>query len=166
MNAKQYKDLSLATLIVSHLFAIGCSEPQSPATTAEITFNEPEFHRLLRETAAIELRTLKLGSVSDEQRFARIQRRIKFLEQTSQGAVLSWTDENSTREDCLELESQLSALAIGRGFAGTADDVRDRMKRLQSLLNMAGYRFDERGFESPYGEDGKLIKGYVRLLDE
>jgi hypothetical protein len=163
------------TLFAAHVFLLGCLEqkkapqPQSPppaAPTPTADFNEAEFDRLLREAAAIELRTLRIGLRTDEKRTAMVQPRLKFLEQTIQGAPATWTDDNTTREGCLTLEAQLTALAIGRGFAGTAAEVSNRMKRLQSLLNTAGYRFDDRGFERPYDDEGKPIKDYVPLLNE
>lgn len=62
----------------------------------------------------------------------------------------SWSDDNSTREACLMLEAQLTALAVGRGAAFSAEQVKGRMKRLQSLLNQAGYNFDESGNEQKW----------------
>lgn len=174
----QFTHLLRVTLFAAHVFALGCLEqktapqPPSPPPAAEASptaadnSSDADIYRLLQESAAAELRTLQIGLRTDEKRTALAQPRLKFLEQTIQGVRTTWTDDNTTREGCLTLEAQLTALAIGRGFAGTAAEVRNRMKRLQSLLNAAGYRFDDRGFERPYDSDGQPIKDYVPLLNE
>jgi len=165
MHSLSHRHFLPLTLLAIHLFSSGCSKQQPPPAPAADS-NGAEFDQLLQKSAAVELRTLQIGLRTDEKRTALVQPRLKFLEQTIQGARANWTDDNTTSEGCLTLEAQLTALAIGRGIASTAAEVSDRMKRLQSLLNTAGYRFDDRGFERPYDDEGRPIKDYVPLLNE
>ena len=77
----------------------------------------------------------------------------------------SGEDKNATREDCLDLHSQLEALAIGRGLSGTAEQVNARIEYLRARLLQAGYEFDNVGYEEKWDEQGNARQGYTPLID-
>jgi hypothetical protein len=157
--------LAALTLIV-----IGCGEASEDAVqrAAVQEVSESATGRVQAEVARlleIEYKTLVAGAALARDKAPLVEERLKCLKAGISG---DWTndcvDDNSTRDACLKLEAQLSALAIGRGIVGSADAVRDRMRRLQSLLKHAGYDFDERGFEQTWDPDGKPRAGYKPLL--
>lgn len=155
----------IAKLIVDGIF-------RSIVTTPTIDSDAIRTERARRdaalvENALIELKTLKAGTVSDETRSKLVAARTDHLKKVIRlSTQLGWNDDSSTREGCLMLEAQLTALAIGRGIVGSAEQVKERMEKLQSLLNLAGYEFDESGVEQKWDESGNRREGYTPLLDE
>jgi hypothetical protein len=162
-----FKELGPMDLFVAFCIVVGCAEQPAKTIPAPGELDDTEIHFLTVSNAETELRTLKLGTVLDPVRAPLLRTRIEYLtnliRDPSQG---SWIDDNSTREKCLVLEAQLTALVKGRAMAGSAEQLSERTARLQSLLNQAGYEFDERGFEQEWDEHGNRRAGYTPLLAE
>jgi hypothetical protein len=145
---------------------VGCSDQAETTIPAPVVVRDAGVDKMVVSLAEIELKTLRLGARSSAERAKLVEARIAYLtELIRDPSKGSWSDDNSTREACLMLEAQLSALAVGRGIAFSAEQVKSRMKRLQSLLIQAGYNFDESGNEQKWNENGNRRDGYTPLLD-
>ncbi len=162
-----FKKLGRMSLVAGLCIVVGCSDQADTNISAPVAVDNAEIGRIVVSDAEIELKTLRMGAVLDKDRAKLVEARIDYLtnliRDPSKG---SWSDDNFTREACLMLEAQLTALAMGRGIAGSAEQVKGRMKRLQTLLNQAGYKFDESGFEQKWDESGNRRDGYTPLLTE
>ena len=147
--------------------AVGCSDQAETTIPAPVVVRDAGVDRIVVSLAEIELKTLRLGATSDAERAKLVETRIAYLtELIRDPSKGSWSDDNSTRQGCLMLEAQLTSLALGRGIAFSAEQVKSRMKRLQSLLIQAGYEFDESGVEQKWDESGNRRDGYTPLLNE
>ena len=161
------KKLGRMSLFAGLCIVVGCSDQTETTIPTAGVVRDHEIDRIDVSLAEIELKTLKVGTVSDKGRAKLVEARIDYLTESIRDPSKGrWSDDNSTREACLMLEAQLTVLATGRGIAGSAEQVEGRMKRLQSLLNQAGYEFDESGVEQKWDESGNRRDGYTPLLDD
>ncbi len=155
----------MLTIALSLAIFCGCTEAPTTAPAAAVSDSEA-FSDAVRETLNLEIQTLQAGILSLPDRKLLVEKRIDFLTGVIDGKKgLTLPDDNSTKEGCLFLEAQMSALVVGGGTLGTADRFASRISRLRALLKQAGYDFDERGFEQAFDDSGTRREGYTPLLD-
>lgn len=148
-------------------FLAGCGDSTSDVSnlrpTTEST-SQDAVSQVLRDSAAHEILALSAGATNNRKPI--IGKRLQFLKSVANGQPAKWSDSNSNRKDCLDLAHQLEALAIGQGYVSDQKFIASRMDRLRNMLRLAGYDFDDAGYENKYDESGSMKSGYRPLLTD